>query len=260
MTIEALAGEWIVPQWDVPCSVRAFVTTRFHPQVRGTEFDTGPADPDTLDPDRRAVVVANRAFLASRLPSAPVWLEQTHGRDVACIDEKTIEAARLVPPVADAAVTRLVDVPLAIRVADCLPVFLGDNDGSVVAAAHAGWRGLAAGVLEATVDAMGVPPSTLRAWLGPAIGAQAFEVGGDVVDAFLHYDRDARSCFTPGREGKWMADLQALARRRLAACGVDRVHGADACTWSDASRFFSWRRDRTPQRMAALLWRASPQA
>ena len=260
MKTDVLPPEWILPRWDAPPGVRGFVTTRVHPDARMTEFDMGPARLDALDEDRRAVVVANRAVLSSRLPGAPVWLEQTHGRDVAMIDARTLEASRAAPPVADAAVTRLLDVPLAIRVADCLPVFLADDDASVIGAAHAGWRGLAAGVLEATVASMDVAPASLGAWLGPAIGASAFEVGDDVVDAFVRDDPGARACFASLRAGKWLADLPALARRRLAACGVLRVRGGEACTWSDAARYFSWRRDRTPHRMAALLWRASSRA
>jgi YfiH family protein len=255
---EGSACDWIVPQWDAPSNVRGFVTTRKHPAAPAQDFDLGPAWLDALDAERRTAVAANRALLAARLPSAPVWLEQTHGRDVAVIDGATVDAFRAAPPVADAAVTRLPDVPLAIRVADCLPVFFTDDDASMIAAAHAGWRGLAAGVLEATVAAMSVEPAALRAWLGPAIGATAFEVGDDVVEAFARNDREALSCFASTRAGKGMADLAALARGRLASSGVRRVHGGNHCTWSDASRFFSWRRDRTPYRMAGVLWRTAP--
>jgi YfiH family protein len=260
MRIESLARGWIVPQWNASPQVRGFVTTRAHPDAPAIDFDLGPARLDSLDTVRRAAVVANRAFLAARLPALPVWLEQTHGRDVAVIDDVRVDAFRTEPPVADAAVTRMSDVPLAIRVADCMPVFFTDDEGSVVAAAHAGWRGLAAGVLEATIGAMAVPPGVLSAWLGPAIGPQAFEVGDDVVDAFVRDDRDAIACFTSTRAGKWMADLASLARRRLAAAGVRDVRGGDQCTSSDAARFFSWRRDRTPHRMAAVLWRTAPAA
>ncbi len=257
---EGSAFDWIVPQWDAPSNVRGFVTTRAHPADPEKDFDLGPARLDALDAGRRAAVVAHRALLAARLPSQPVWLEQTHGRDVAMIDDATVDAFRAEPPVADAAVTRLPYVPLAVRVADCLPVFFADDGGTVIATAHAGWRGLAAGVLEATVAAMSVEPATVRAWLGPAIGATAFEVGDDVVEAFVRDDREALSCFTATRAGKWIADLAALARRRLASSGVHRVDGSNHCTSSDASRFFSWRRDRTPHRMAAVLWRTAPGA
>ncbi len=163
-------------------------------------------------------------------------------------------AARTHPLIADAAVTRLADVPLAVRVADCLPVLLADDAGTVVAVAHAGWRGLAAGVLEATVGAMQAEPASLVAWLGPAIGPDAFEVGNDVRDAFVSSDAGALQHFVRLREDKWIADLPALARRRLAAVNVTRVSGGTQCTWSDASRFFSYRRDRTSARMAAFVW------
>lgn len=255
MTDAGTAVDWIVPRWDAPASVHGFVTTRRHPEAGTRDFDLGPASLDALEARRRAAIAANRALLAGRLPALPVWLEQTHGRDVAVVDDVTLDAFRARPPAADAAVTRLPDVPLAIRVADCLPVFLADEAGTVIGAAHAGWRGLAAGVLEATVAAMSAEPAVLRAWLGPAIGADAFEVGDDVVEAFVRGDRDALACFTPARAGKWMADLPGLARRRLAATGVRHVCGGEHCTSTDASRFFSWRRDRTPMRMAAVLWR-----
>jgi YfiH family protein len=257
MSIEPPAADWIVPHWDAPSNVRGFVTTRAHPDAPATPFDLGPAKLEALDDERRAAVVAHRAFLDARLPSPPVWLEQTHGRDVALIDDVNLPACRGKPPVADAAVTRLADVPLAVRVADCLPVFLVDEATSVIAVAHAGWRGLAAGVLQATLDVMSVEPRTVRAWLGPAIGATAFEVGDDVLEAFVDGDEGAQACFMRAGASKWRADLAALARRRLAASGVTRVHGGDLCTASDASRFFSWRRDRTPHRMAAVLWRTS---
>jgi hypothetical protein len=227
----AAPSEWILPQWDAPSNVHGFVTTRIRPDRPDTPFDLGPARLDAVDAQRRDAIIANRAFLAARLPSLPVWLEQTHGRDVAIIDDATLASFRTEPPVADAAITRLAGLPLAIRVADCLPVFFTDDAGSVIAAAHAGWRGLAAGVLEATVAGMFVQPASLRAWLGPAIGAEAFEVGEDVVEAFVANDRTALACFTATRAGKWNADLAALARRRLGALGIRRVeltHQLDA--------------------------------
>jgi YfiH family protein len=256
----ATAGlDWIVPDWRASQNVHGLVTTRnAGAAFARSSFDLGPARLDALDDGTRASIAAHRAFLGAFLPAPPVWLEQVHGHDVATIDRTTLDAARAAPPVADAAVTRLADVPLAIRVADCLPVFLADDAGRVIAAAHAGWRGLAAGVLEATVGAMAVEPASLSAWLGPAIGASAFEVGEDVVEAFVGDDFEAMHCFAPLRAGKWAADLAALARRRLAGRGVTRVHGGEHCTWSDAMRFPSWRRDRTPQRMAAVLWRTAP--
>jgi hypothetical protein len=162
------------------------------------------------------------------------------------------------PPVADAVVPRLPGVPLCIRVADCLPVLFADDEGAVVAAAHAGWRGLAAGVLEATVAAMDVPADAIVAWLGPGIGPRAFEVSDDVRDVFVARDRDAAAHFVPRSQGKWLADLPALARRRLAAAGVARVGGGNLCTYTEGARFHSYRRDRTAARLGAFVWRQVP--
>ncbi|GIK84685.1 MAG: laccase domain protein [Betaproteobacteria bacterium] len=250
----AAAGlDWIVPAWDAPPQVHAFATTR---GARDGSVDVGPAHPGALDGRSRSRVLASRAAVAGFLPGAPVFLEQVHGRRVAVVDAATLAAFRAAPPVADAAVTRLPDVPLAVRTADCLPVLLAADDGSVVAAAHAGWRGLAAGVIEATLAAMAVPPSRVVAWLGPAIGPRAFEVGEDVREAFAHADAGAAAHFAPRPAGKWLADLPALARRRLARAGVGRVAACGACTVTDAARFHSWRRDRSRERMGTFVWRA----
>jgi YfiH family protein len=247
---------WLVPTWRVPSNVHGFATTRSG-GAGMVALDLGPAHLNALDAATRDAVVANRARVAAFLPAPPIWLEQVHGNAVASIDARNLDAARARPPIADATVTRLADVPLAVRVADCLPVLLANDAGTVVAAAHAGWRGLAAGVLEATVAATRVDPQSLVAWLGPAIGPRAFEVGEDVREAFCVRDTGAVVHFVEGREGKWLADLPALARRRLAAANVTRVAGGDQCTWSDASRFFSYRRDRTSARMAAFVWRSA---
>jgi polyphenol oxidase len=254
----AAAGlDWLLPTWRVPSNVHGFVTTR-NGGPRADEsvaLDLGPAHLSALDAAARDAIVANRARAGAFLPSPPVWLEQVHGTAVASIGAHNVDVARSHPPVADAVLTRLPDVPLAVRVADCLPVLFADDAGTVVAVAHAGWRGLAAGVLEATVAAMPVKPASLVAWIGPAIGPRAFEVGDDVRDAFAGHDRGSLMHFVRARDGKWIADLPALARRRLAAVNVTRVTGGDQCTWSDASRFFSYRRDRTSARMAAFVWR-----
>ncbi len=246
--------DWIVPDWPVAVRVPAFVTTRNAGGAAPPLLDMGPSHPERIDEAARGAVLRSRERVAAFLPSAPVWLEQVHGRDVAVIEAHALAAARAVPPVADAAVTRLAGVPLAVRVADCLPVLFADRHGSVVGAAHAGWRGLAAGVLEATVAALRVPPATLVAWLGPGIGPRAFEVGDDVRDGFVAHDRAAASHFVPHGAGKWHADLPALARQRLAALGVARVGGGDLCTYSDAARFHSWRRDRCAARLGAFVW------
>ncbi|MGE5087594.1 MAG: peptidoglycan editing factor PgeF [Candidatus Levyibacteriota bacterium] len=252
----AAAGlDWIVPQWPAPAAVGAFVTTRNGGVSEGAcaSLDAGghPLRGDAADV---AAVLENRRRIEAWLPSAPRWLEQVHGTRVLHV------AATNPPPSAgaipaDAAVTRERDVVLAVRAADCLPVLLCDRDGEVVGAAHAGWRGLAAGVLENTVAAMGCAPARVLAWLGPAIGRRAFEVGDEVRDAFVAVDPGATTAFEPGATaGKWLADLDALARRRLARAGVHDVHGGGMCTMSDPSRYFSYRRDRTRARMAALIW------
>ena len=253
--------DWILPDWGVAAPVQGFVTTRNGraPEDTGSTsaagVDLGPAHIERVDAAARAAILASRRIVAAFLPSPPVWLEQVHGRDVAVIDEHTLDASRAAPPVADAVVTRLSGVPLSVRVADCLPVLFADGTGSVVGAAHAGWRGLAAGVLEATVVAMDVPADAIVAWIGPGIGPRAFEVSDDVRDAFVARDRDAAAHFAPRGPGKWLADLPALARRRLAAVGVARVGGGNLCTYSDAARFHSFRRDRTAARLGAFVWR-----
>jgi hypothetical protein len=250
----ARAGlDWIVPDWDAPANVHAFVTTRRGGSAHA-DVDLGPSHLDRVDALSRAAIVASRRRAEAFLPAAPVWLEQVHGCDVAVVDPHVLDVARAAPPVADAAVTRLPGVPLAIRVADCLPVFFADRRGTVVGAAHAGWRGLAAGVLEATIAAMDVPPSMLVAWLGPGIGARAFEVGDDVRDRFVAHEGATAAHFAPCGAGKWQADLPALARRRLAGSGVARVVGGDLCTFADAARFHSFRRDRTAARLGAFVW------
>ncbi|HVF62747.1 MAG TPA: peptidoglycan editing factor PgeF [Casimicrobiaceae bacterium] len=244
----------LVPQWAAPLNVHAFVSTRNG--NAGTSFDLGPAWLDMLAGAPRDAVIANRRLLEAVLPSAPIYLEQTHGTNVARIDRATLAAARESPPRADAAVTSLADVPIAIRVADCLPVLLCDAQGGTVGAAHAGWRGLAAGVLEATIDTMNVEASSLCAWLGPSIGPQAFEVGDDVRDAFCTTDARSADHFVANDRRRWLADLPALARRRLGACGVTRIATVGECTFTRADRYFSWRRDRTSHRFGAFLWRS----
>jgi YfiH family protein len=256
--IVAAGHDWIVPDWATPRRVQAFVTTRNGGVSidAASSLDLGPARLDTLDASVRARIVENRRRVARLLPSAPIWLEQTHGTHVAVVDAPALAAMRERSPIADAAVTRMSDVPLAVRVADCLPVFLADACGEVVAVAHAGWRGLAAGILEATVEAMRVDPRSLAAWIGPGIGPEAFEVGADVLEAFRARDAHAARHFQPHGERKWLADLPALAHRRLAALGVQRIDACGLCTFSDAARFFSYRRNRTSGRLGAFVWLA----
>jgi hypothetical protein len=237
--------DWIVPDWPAPANVRALITTR------SGGVSTGPFASMNLgqriDDDMQSVRT-NRASLRDLLPAEPKWLLQVHGARV-------VDADRLQLPVeADAAVARNPGSVCTVMVADCLPVLLTDRAGSVVAAAHAGWRGLAAGVLENTVRAMGTTPDELLAYLGPAIGLSAFEVGADVRDAFLTRNADAASAFVAHKPGKWLADLFALARQRLRASRVTQIYGGGLCTYSDPRRFFSHRRDKVTGRMAALIW------
>ena len=222
--------DWIVPRWNGPARVQALFTTRNGGMSGGAAA--------TLDV----------------LPSDPVWLAQVHGRDVVEIDERTLAGVRAAPPRADAAVTRVPSVVLSIQTADCLPVLFADRAGSVIGVAHAGWRGLAAGVLEATMASMRVPAADLSVWLGPAIGPRAFEVGPDVYAAYCDTDAGATHCFSLLREGKWLADLSGLARRRLALIGVHDVTVDGSCTYTDSGRFFSYRRDKHSGRMALVAW------
>ncbi len=196
-------------------------------------------------------VAENRALLRSHLPAEPAWLTQVHGTRV--LDAATVSNA----PEADASITNQPGVVCAIMTADCLPVLLADADGRVVGAAHAGWRGLAAGVLQATVAAMrDAGAGRLLAWLGPAIGPDAFEVGDDVRAAFAHLGPESAQAFRPvaNATGKYLADLPMLARLALAEAGVSSVAGGSDCTVSDPARFYSFRRDRVTGRMASLIW------
>ena len=189
-----------------------------------------------------------RRNLGALVPSGPRWLRQVHGTAVIALPEKKAEG--------DAAIAREAGLVCAVMAADCMPVLLADEAGTVVGAAHAGWRGLCAGVLEATVAAMAVPGKELLAWLGPAIGPRVYEVGDEVRAAFLAKDAAADPAFAPARPGHWLLDLYAVARQRLACQGIKRIYGGTYCTYSDAEQFFSYRRDRSAERMAALIWLA----
>jgi YfiH family protein len=214
----------IAPDWRSPARVRAFVTTR----------DFG----DLKD-------AAVREKLRPLLPADPAWLTQVHGARVIDLDAGGGREG-------DAAFTRQQESVCAVQMADCLPVLFADEAGTTVAAAHAGWRGLAGGVLEATVAAMRIPAHQLLAWLGPAIGPRAYEVGEDVLAAL----RGHEVAFTPARPGHWLLDLYAVARQRLSQAGVTRISGGGLCTYSEPERFFSYRRDRTSARMGAFIWLA----
>ena len=241
--------KWLVPDWPAPVAVRALSTWR------GGGVSEAPYASLNLGhhvEDSRAAVDQNRRALreAAGLPAEPVWLEQVHGTRVLDLDAAEVDAAGP----ADACVTRRRGRVCAILTADCLPVLLASATGDRVGAAHAGWRGLAAGVIEATVAALG-PPGDLLAWLGPAIGPGRYEVGAEVRDALLDRDPGAEAAFGPSPRGRHLADLYLLARRRLHRAGVARVYGGGECTHASAEQYFSHRRDGCTGRQATLIWR-----
>ena len=235
----------IHPDWPAPENVRALMTTRTGGVSNAPWASLNLGDHVNDDP---AHVAANRARLRAHLPEEPGWLRQIHSARV-------VEAGTEADPQADACFSRTPGRVCAVLTADCLPVLFCDRAGRVVAAAHAGWRGLAGGVLEATVAAMAVPPGDILAWMGAAIGPQAFEVGDDVRDAFMVQHPDTAAAFVPqGASGKWLADIYALARIRMAHAGVHAVTGGGRCTFSEADAFFSYRRDGVTGRMASAIW------
>jgi YfiH family protein len=240
---------WLVPDWPAPPGVRAVSTTR-----RGG-VSAAPYDDFNLAAhvgDAPSAVAANRARLREclGLPAEPCWLQQVHG----------VQAVPAVsgtpPPEADAGYTDRPGVVCAVLTADCLPILLCDRAGRRIAAIHAGWRGLANGVIERALDCAGPAAGGWLAWLGPAIGPGVFEVGAEVRDAFVTGHAAATEAFQPSPAGRWLADLYVLARQRLAGCGVTDVYGGGACTYSDRERFFSYRRDGATGRMATLVWLA----
>ncbi|UAU33725.1 peptidoglycan editing factor PgeF [Xanthomonas campestris] len=252
-------------QWPAPPRIHALTTLRHGLGVSPAPFDSlNLGNRSSPQGDLPANVERNRALLtqALGLPGAPHWLRQVHGVEVVRVDAPRAadtahaQLQELDEPVADAAVTSVPGVVLAILTADCLPVVLAAADGSEVAAAHAGWRGLADGMLERSVLAMRTPPPQLVAWLGPAAGPQAYEIGADVFEAFVTRDPQAASAFVATRPGHWRVDLYALARLRLCSAGLpaEAIHGGELCTISDPTRFFSHRRDRRSGRMATLAW------
>lgn len=238
----------LIPDWPAPAQVRALVT------VRPGGVSLPPWDSLNLGArsgDDPAAVAENRARLRRLLPGEPGWLQQVHGTRV-------VELPAGAGQEADAAWTAQAGVPCVVLTADCLPVLFCDRAGTRVAAAHAGWRGLAAGVLEATVAALACPAEQLLAWIGPAIGQDAFEVGPEVRAAFLEHSPAAASAFRPGRGDRWHADLAGLARQRLQALGLPAPGGGRLCTWSDHQRFYSYRRDGRTGRFASVVWIAPP--
>lgn len=244
--------EWILPHWPAPARVLSMQTTRaggvshgiFASLNLGGHVGDNPAD-----------VAANRgkvlAFAGQHV--SVCWMQQVHGVAVQNLDEWTPGDH----PVADAVVSRTPGRACTIMTADCLPVLFCDRAGTVVGAAHAGWRSLCGGVLEATLRAMACPPGQVLAWLGPAIGPAAFEVGDEVRAAFMAHDPSASTAFVPASlPGKWLGNLVVLARQRLLAAGVQAIYGGTECTVSDPVRFFSYRRDGQTGRMASLVWLA----
>jgi polyphenol oxidase len=210
------------PDWDAPARVQAFVTTREFGDLKGADA---------------------RRRLRALVPAEPAWLKQVHGKRVIDLDTNAAREG-------DAAITRKTGVVCVAQAADCMPVLFADVEGTTVGAAHAGWRGLSAGVLEATLEAMRVPRERVVAWLGPAIGPQVYEVGDEVRAAFAEYE----SAFRATRPGHWLLDLYAVARAKLS--GLKAVSGGAFCTFTEAERFFSYRRDRTASRMGAFIWLA----
>lgn len=236
--------DWLIPDWPAPAAVKACVTTRAG-GVSLAPFDSlNLGDHVEDDPD---AVAENRRRLTEHFLMQPAWLQQVHGIAVAHADPTVVATA-------DASWTATPGIACAAMTADCLPVLFCDRAGTRVAAAHAGWRGLAAGVLEATLDTLAVDPAEVMVWLGPAIGPQAFEVGPEVRDVFVAQLAQAAEAFVPSANaGKFMADIYRLARLRLAACGVTAVYGGGLCTVTDP-RFFSYRRAPRTGRFASLIW------
>lgn len=239
------AHGWIVPDWPAPPRVRALITTRAGGASSGAYagLNLGLRSGDAAED-----VARNRARLRQWLPAEPLWLRQVHGTTVVEADGAEGD------PEADAAYARRPGAVCAALTADCLPLLLCDEAGAKVAAVHAGWRGLCAGVIEQTLRAIDSPAQALLAYLGPAIGPRAYEVGAEVREAFVAADAPSAAAFAPGKPGKFYADLYALARRRLARSGVARIYGGGYCTYTERERFYSYRRDGATGRMASLIW------
>lgn len=247
---------WLVPDWPAPAHVRAAATLRPGGVSQAPYAGLNLADHVGDDP---AAVTANRRQLARVLASpqpldaAGVWLEQVHSAQVVRAGVQGAHAAQ-----ADAVYAATPGSVCAVLTADCLPLLMCDTAGTVVAAAHAGWRGLAAGIIEQTLSALAHPVEDLLVWLGPAIGPDAFEVGAEVYETFMAHDARASRAFRPSpfnRDGThWLADIYSLARQRLSACGVERVYGGHWCTYNEPGRFYSYRRDGVTGRMASVIW------
>ena len=239
---------WIQPDWPAPSEVRALSSQR-RGGVSAAPFDSLNLGAHVGDSAEAVGENRRRLRSAARLPAEPVWLSQQHGTYVLDLDGAHDAAAG-----ADASFTSRPGRVCAILTADCMPVLLASDSGAGVAAAHAGWRGLAAGVIEATVRALALPPQSLLAWLGPAIGPAHFEIGAEVRDELLRADPQAGAAFVGNARGRYMADLAALARRRLEGLGIARIYGGGACTYAAPEEYFSYRRDGRTGRQATLIW------
>lgn len=240
------SDSFICPNWPAPPSVRAYVSIRLggvseHPF---NELNLGAHVGDDMNH-----VTENRRLFANAIgmPQSVQWLNQIHGTDVVCLP------CRDLPDSGDAAVSEQLNQVCAVLTADCLPVFFCDKAGTKVAVAHAGWRGLCAGILEATLEQFDEPENVL-VWLGPAIGPDAFEVGDDVREAFIAEQQEAQLAFVATEKGKWLGNLYLLARQRLMAKGVVEISGGQYCTLTDKDRFYSYRRDGKTGRMASVIW------
>ncbi len=245
-----MSGEknWIAADWPAPDNVFAGTTLRFGGVSTGA-FESLNLGAHVSD-DKDAVDTNRRRFTSfCELPSEPLWLRQVHGKTV------VVNPAAGIIPEADASITRTAGVVCAVLTADCLPVLFTSADGAELAAVHAGWRGLASGVLEATVDEMSTAPANILAWLGPAISQPAFEVGGEVREEFLARDSSADQHFVTNDRGRWQADLYGLARMRLKGLGIGHICGGQHCSFSESERFFSYRRDGACGRMASFVFR-----
>ena len=237
----------IVPQWSIPQGVAACSSTRIG-GVSMSPYDSLNLGAHCGDNPEHVEENRMRLFAAGNLPAKPVWLEQVHGKDVLKLTGEPYASKR-----ADASYSNMPGTVCAVMTADCLPVLFCNRAGTEVAAAHAGWRGLCAGVLEETVACFADKPENIIAWLGPAIGPDAFEVGAEVREAFMEKDPQADIAFVP-RDDKYLADIYQLARQRLANVGVENLYGGDRCTFSESETFFSYRRDNTTGRMASFIW------
>jgi YfiH family protein len=240
---------WIRADWPAPSGIVAGCTLRnggvSHNEFKSLNLGEHVGDVQTSVSENR-----RRFVQACSLPSEPVWLNQVHGCDA------VVDPPRDSHPDADAVLSSKAGTVCAVLTADCLPVVFSSDNGAEIGVSHAGWRGLCGGVLEATVERFSVAPDSLLAWLGPAISSSAFEVGEEVRDAFIRHSEEAHSGFERNANGKWQADLYALARQRLSGAGVRRIFGGDYCTYGDPERFFSYRRDGQCGRMASFVFRS----